>query len=376
MAIRSQDERNSRFLCDLYGDAYETTSAFLELRAIPSSRNSGHTVTGRAGNLRNATAIADYAARYAGERTSSYGVYFGIGLRSTADINAKKDAVKVLPGFWADIDTERMGWSLTDTAKQLHALPGSLQPSICVMSGGGLHAYWLFDAPIELAPGDSELIKQIESTNKRLASIVGGDNVSDITRVFRLPGTWNTKHKTPKRCDVLWSYRWHRHDPEVVASAADAHNVTLSGQTVEAAQRSRSAAASPKPTVDSIAAAIMGHRTDKQRSKALDELRDEARPGNLHNTVLRLVAMLHCRDPELADEFITDQAVALLDRVRDEHPEYSFDRTAERAKAQAMLDAWKPKWSDIVATDKKAKAAKRKAKAEAKRASQEASTND
>ncbi len=60
------------------------------------------------------------------------------------------------------------------------------------MSGSGenRHAYWLLDDTIE-----SEAIEQ---RNRRLASVLGSDaRVCDASRVLRVPGTLNHKHKPP-----------------------------------------------------------------------------------------------------------------------------------------------------------------------------------
>jgi len=66
-----------------------------------------------------------------------------------------------------------------------------------ILSGGGLHLYWILDQQAEQANGED-----IEKVNDWIASELGGDNVRDIARVMRLPDTKNHKYEPKQLCTV------------------------------------------------------------------------------------------------------------------------------------------------------------------------------
>jgi hypothetical protein len=65
-------------------------------------------------------------------------------------------------------------------------------PSVVVNSGGGFHAYWLLYEPMVI---DDSNRAAITSLQYRWVGHVGGDDVKDLARVLRLPGTRNVKSK-------------------------------------------------------------------------------------------------------------------------------------------------------------------------------------
>jgi hypothetical protein len=88
----------------------------------------------------------------------------------------------------------------------VHALP--TPPSLVLHTGGGLHAYWLFDAPLylttaaELASA-SQVLRQFAYTVCKAGVTQGWtlDALRDLARVLRPPGTIN--HKYGRRVQVL-----------------------------------------------------------------------------------------------------------------------------------------------------------------------------
>lgn len=85
---------------------------------------------------------------------------------------------------WVDLDA---------VGEQPQAL-AELRPHLLICSGAGLHAYWRLER--ELPP------EQIESCNRRLALVVGGDPAcTDRGRIMRLPGTVN--HKRGRWCRIV-----------------------------------------------------------------------------------------------------------------------------------------------------------------------------
>jgi hypothetical protein len=160
-------------------------------------------------------------------------VYLGIALtasagesdeRMVADPNAKRGVmVAGLLGVIADIDIAGPGHDdkrtlpPDETAARRIIDSMGLSPSLVVHSGGGLHAYWLFDEPwIFGSTGDdlfggqgvdqqraqaeradaAELLWSWVTTLRVNARGIGGwwvDPVGDLPRVLRVPGSTNRK---------------------------------------------------------------------------------------------------------------------------------------------------------------------------------------
>ena len=84
-----------------------------------------------------------------------------------------------------------------------------LKPSIIVRSGNGVHAFWLLDEPFVVHNEDErEQIREL-SAGFGMYVIAEGckkgwklDNVQDIPRMLRAPGSLNFKSNPPKQCEV------------------------------------------------------------------------------------------------------------------------------------------------------------------------------
>jgi hypothetical protein len=115
----------------------------------------------------------------------SKNVYFGLATRNGQ--GGTKANVLNVPGVWADIDFKNMPKERAD--KLIKECP--LQPTFVVVSGGGYHSYWKFKEP-------TDNIEIVENINRQLAQFFESDPVHDVSRIFRLPDTFNYKY-TPKR---------------------------------------------------------------------------------------------------------------------------------------------------------------------------------
>ncbi len=146
------------------------------------------------------------AGRYAQSLSGTRNVYFGLALmggqpkgRGTLDDTA------AIGALWADIDIaggahqrRDLPPTLDDARGLLTTLP--LRPSIVVDSGHGLHPYWLlkepwvFDTPEERDRA-AQLAKGWHGAICAAAAARGWfiENLGDLTRVLRLPGTMNVK---------------------------------------------------------------------------------------------------------------------------------------------------------------------------------------
>ena len=118
-------------------------------------------------------------------------------------------------GLWADIDLAGDAHKKPNLPADINAAQKILaklgpKPSIITHSGGGLHVYWIFK---ELWLFDSELERSQASTlSKRWAATLRAtakslgydlDAVGDLTRVLRLPGSFNYKAAEPVKVSIL-----------------------------------------------------------------------------------------------------------------------------------------------------------------------------
>lgn len=164
-------------------------------------------------------------------------LYFGVALQDqdrALDLANTTDAARTrgcrestvaLPGLWADVDVR-------GPAHAQHDLPPSFEaayeliarfpllPSVVVHSGHGLQTYWLFKEPWtfeeESERQEAEtLSRRFQATLQALAREVGWtiDNTSDLARILRLPGTFNTKLEERHPVEVVGWYPGRRYVP-------------------------------------------------------------------------------------------------------------------------------------------------------------------
>ena len=155
--------------------------------------------------------------------------YFGPGLpgpnqKFTATERVKAAEVAGIPCLWADIDiahpahrsTRAYPPDLESAVEFLMGLPAP--PTVMVDTGHGLHAYWclselfLFGDDVGHARG-TELALRWHGMLSGLLAERGWetDNVSDLARVLRLPGTFNLKDDDDRRQVTLLSHRGRRY---------------------------------------------------------------------------------------------------------------------------------------------------------------------
>jgi P4 family phage/plasmid primase-like protien len=124
-------------------------------------------------------------------------VCFGVNLRVEKEgkKGGKKDNVRWVSAFHAEIDYGTLGHdAVSKHATRESALDAihafNLAPTIVIHSGGGFHCYWVLFNPLNVKEVGLE---RIESVNKALSVLLGGDSATDISRVLRVPGTFNMK---------------------------------------------------------------------------------------------------------------------------------------------------------------------------------------
>lgn len=141
--------------------------------------------------------------------------FFGVGLRKNVlqnNLRGSENDILAITILYADIDIKSNAHAETalpcstyEAIEFLNSLP--LKPSIIVNSGNGLHAYWLLDAPFKIQSAkDKEYISAIFKGWSKFVNANARergwklDNVSDLARVLRVPGSINHKLKNGSIC--------------------------------------------------------------------------------------------------------------------------------------------------------------------------------
>ncbi|MBE7465415.1 MAG: AAA family ATPase [Planctomycetes bacterium] len=182
--------------------------------------------------------IAD-AAGFAAAHAHDQNIYFGLGLiQGAPQGRGRYEDIAAIPGLWADLDlagshrgkAKSLPNSIEDIKAILDRMP--LAPSMLVQSGHGVHAYWLFKEPwVFEQESDRAAAYGLAMAWHRLvcdhAHLVGFDmeNLGDLTRVLRLPGTLNHNQAGQAvRCELIEEHacrRYNRSDFEPFLSIQD-----------------------------------------------------------------------------------------------------------------------------------------------------------
>lgn len=173
----------SEFLNTILGEALKQGKGEIEIRTFPRP------------SAQYFYSSTDSAAQRAIELCSQgKEVYFGVNPRMNQG-GAKKN-VEWVSTFHAEVDYGKDGHKKASPhATYNEALEAicrfAFEPSAITHSGGGFHCYWVLSSPINV----KEIgIEKIESINRTLSALIGGDpGTQDISRVLRVPGTFNFK---------------------------------------------------------------------------------------------------------------------------------------------------------------------------------------
>lgn len=158
------------------------------------------------------------AAEYVAGVNGSKDVYVGLGLAGK-DYGPMRRCVSGevtgIAGIGSDFDllSEAHGKkALPRTVQEaLSILPAGMEPSFVVLTGNGLHCWWLLKEPFVFDSGaernDAARIVARWHTLLRLRAAAKGwayDRLSDLARVLRIPGTVNHKDpEHPKKVTLL-----------------------------------------------------------------------------------------------------------------------------------------------------------------------------
>lgn len=143
---------------------------------------------------------AEAAEAYIASLPSSADVYHGMGLiKGVVSGRGSSADVVAIGGLWADVDLAG--------GPHKGSLPGSLEevrsilplpPSWLISSGWGIHAYWGLNEAWRFAPGDAAPAALAKGWHGLVSSAAAArgwkvENLGDLARVLRTPGTWNNK---------------------------------------------------------------------------------------------------------------------------------------------------------------------------------------
>lgn len=355
MAQTKQDEQHPAvsFFRQLYA---HTKGGSVELRAIANDKLSPP----RRVFTRSPPEIAAFAEKYGG-KDSKYGCYFGICKRDIEGDGSKK-SIKRVPALWVDLDTVKNGWDTDEVLKRIHAIDGVLRPTACVRSGGGLHLYWLLDHDPKLD------MSVIEAANTTLRNVFAGDAVQNVDRIFRLPGTWNTKRRPAKRVEVAWCYDFDRVNfhklYEAALNAKFWIDDTGNWKTAVGVRRKLTTAAVTVSDPMDTFAGLYGEGS-RNMSKNLDDMwQNRVRYGaprgsiGIHEAALRHTAIAYIANKDMTEHSIVEIVVKNIQRVKDQWaPEEEWDMDRERIIVRDMWRTWQPKWKAYVAAAKREKKA-------------------
>lgn len=128
-------------------------------------------------------------------------VYVGVATRRDP-INGKKDNLAWANVYFAELDAGdgKPYKSVDEIMTSLDAFTPC--PSMRVLSGGGVHAYWTLDVPVPLST--AEQIAEYEAVTRGLQQRLNADTGTwDASRILRLPGTLWHKQQPPRKVELV-----------------------------------------------------------------------------------------------------------------------------------------------------------------------------
>jgi hypothetical protein len=302
--------------------------------------------------------IAEQANKWA-ERYRKAGVYFGVAMRKPGGGGKKEDCACVT-ALWVDIDVRKEGW---DMQRTLGALKMSeFRPSLIVNSGNGYHCYWLLREPITLVdPETAERnIERIEAANAALGVMFGGDpSAKDVTRVLRVPYTYNTKGE--KVIDVTIAVEdWHLdYTIEELEEASKRDGCLFDGEWLSSAaikEKAKEKKANAK--TNGLASRLLRENGLHDRALSLSEIWRHTKYGGVNDgnaymgvdeAILRSTALLYARfGGEWSDAQIVDEVFYQVKKVKErDAPKEVWNWTQERREIEEKLERFKPRWEKM-----------------------------
>lgn len=219
-----------------------TTLEFLKLLFGTLGASLWLVLWGRSGTRSFPISDLSSAAGYAIEQGQSQDIYFAPGLQAVEPLGrARGEArtVGVIPGLWLDLDVA--GGAHAKEAAQLPTMEQAKlllenapwQPTITIHTGGGLHAYWLFQEPWVLDTSELNQAAQHLSRSFQYYFIDAGhamgfhvDCTAPINQVLRLPGTRNHKYNPAFQVTIQQADETRRYTVDEIKAGLPAQAVS------------------------------------------------------------------------------------------------------------------------------------------------------
>ncbi|MBR2796732.1 MAG: hypothetical protein IKE17_03175 [Clostridia bacterium] len=242
-----------------------------------------------------------------------FDVFFAVGLagapirerlnpktgRVTKNPRVSAEDITVLPAYFLDLDTladsnkegKRIPMNPSDALERLLALP--CPPSACVLSGHGLHAYWLLAPMIQVNEDNREaLASALRAFAHSVAGAISCPDLdtfaSEPARVLRVPGTHNHKHGEALPVELAQGCTWKRYSTEELDTWAASETARVLQTTAEGA------AINPSPEAQTSAEAA-GARVSVDDSPSADYIPG----GKYYLTDEQIWTMLARRDSRI-----------------------------------------------------------------------------
>ena len=173
------------------------------------------------------------------ESMAAQDLYIGVGLAGKdygPKQRCKSDEIAGIVGFWADLDLRSDAHpkdTLPATVEQaLSILPPEFPPSIVVLTGNGVHIWWLFKEPWIFASDEDRrasaaFVSRWHTLLRDNASQRGWsyERLADLARVLRVPGTTNCKDPVNPKPVVIHSQTDLRYNSSDLAEFLDEFGV-------------------------------------------------------------------------------------------------------------------------------------------------------
>lgn len=151
-------------------------------------------------------------------KNNNIDLYYGCGLQDKdhgSIRRGKKEDIIGIAGFYADIDikddvhkNQDLPPTVDDAVKLV--LNNGFDPTKVVHTGHGIHVHWIFKEPIIFENDEHRqkvelMCRRIQQTikNKAAAHHWSIDSTFDVTRVLRIPGTYNNKSNDKKLIETI-----------------------------------------------------------------------------------------------------------------------------------------------------------------------------
>ena len=155
--------------------------------------------------------------KYAGSCTpdSSVNTYYTVNPRHKLPVNGAgkltgqgtKEHIREVIAFYADVEAGQDGHKKTsfyqtkeEALKTIRSF--KYRPSFIIDSGHGYHCLWLFKEPYIL--GEDVDLEYYEAMNRGIQKVLKADTTADVTRILRVPGSFNVKDPAhPVKCELV-----------------------------------------------------------------------------------------------------------------------------------------------------------------------------